>query len=79
MNNEEAKRSRMDLVVYLLTAMTWCWVVGSILVDAELVKLSLTSQCSVKEDQGDSVYTGLGSCSLATRFSLCDREQRNHP
>lgn len=35
----------------------------------------LTSQCSIKEDQGDSVCTGLGSCNSAIRFSLCDRKQ----
>lgn len=70
--------AQLDLVVFPLTALTWCWPVGSIAVDADLVKpaLQLTSQCSIKEDQGDSVCTGLGGCNSAIRFSLCDRKQR---
>lgn len=70
--------AQLYLVVFPLTALTWCWPVGSIAVDADLVKpaLQLTSQCSIKEDQGDRVCTGLGGCNSAIRFSLCDRKQR---
>lgn len=32
--------AQLDLVVLPLTAMTWCWPVGSIAVDADLVKAS---------------------------------------
>lgn len=47
--------AQLDLVVLPLTAMTWCWPMGSIAVDADLVKASTSTDIPVFNQGGPGV------------------------